>query len=291
MKTRIATIVSLCLAIQFAVHGQTLETSSARYNDTNYALYLDSQAYSVTPLDTSVFSVTYDLAIMVDTLKRETFNSMYILLVGSHVNKFLPFAKFTYDRYTRKSPYNFGGDMIHNQHHVFYYEAIYQDRRTGMTTITERLCEDDFITTEDTPVQEWTITSHRKDIGEYECNLAECDFRGRHYYAWYAEDIPMPYGPWKLGGLPGLIVSAYDSDHQYEYSMVSIEQSLWPIFRTDYNYIEADRRRLNRQVNEILHKPLVYMDKHFHLTTRRVDPGSLFKERDLVYQYDAIEKD
>ena len=54
--------------------------------------------------------------------------------------------------------------------------------------------------------------------------LATSDFRGRHWTAWFATDIPVSDGPWKLGGLPGLILEAYDKGHQYTFTAVRLER-------------------------------------------------------------------
>lgn len=54
--------------------------------------------------------------------------------------------------------------------------------------------------------------------------LATADFRGRHWTAWFATDIPVSDGPWKLGGLPGLILEAYDKGHQYTFTAVGLER-------------------------------------------------------------------
>jgi GLPGLI family protein len=51
-----------------------------------------------------------------------------------------------------------------------------------------------------------------KVINGYLCNKAMGYFRGRLYTAWYTTDIVGGYGPWKLYGLPGLIMEAYDID-------------------------------------------------------------------------------
>ncbi len=58
----------------------------------------------------------------------------------------------------------------------------------------------------------WHITPNRKKIDSLDCYLATCFFRGRQYSAWYAPAIPIPEGPWKSGGLPGLIIEFYDEN-------------------------------------------------------------------------------
>ena len=58
----------------------------------------------------------------------------------------------------------------------------------------------------------WKITKETKKIGKFNCKKATTNFRGRKYIAWYTIDIPVSYGPWKLQGLPGLILEAYDTD-------------------------------------------------------------------------------
>lgn len=59
------------------------------------------------------------------------------------------------------------------------------------------------------PTIDWTICedSTRLIMG-FNCHLATTTFRGREWKAWYTEDIPIMRGPWKLGGLPGLILCA-----------------------------------------------------------------------------------
>ena len=56
----------------------------------------------------------------------------------------------------------------------------------------------------------WKITRQRKKIGKFNCILGQTNFRGRKYFAWYTPDIPVYSGPWKLNGLPGMILEAYD---------------------------------------------------------------------------------
>jgi GLPGLI family protein len=67
--------------------------------------------------------------------------------------------------------------------------------------------------------QPWTLHMERKKIGELECLKATTRFRGRSYIAWYCPSIPVTNGPWKLGGLPGLIIEAYEQNRDLYFKL------------------------------------------------------------------------
>jgi len=71
----------------------------------------------------------------------------------------------------------------------------------------------------------WEIEDETKIILGYECNKAEAEYRGRRWIAWFAPDIPIQEGPWKLCGLPGLILEAYDSDRDYVFEGCGLMQN------------------------------------------------------------------
>ena len=96
---------------------------------------------------------------------------------------------------------------------------------------------------EELKTPEWAITDSVKNIIGYECFKATTDFKGRQWTAWFAPEIPVSDGPWKLHGLPGLILEAYDKSHDYEFEAKGIRSSgLGLVGYMEYNnYSEVSR--------------------------------------------------
>lgn len=74
-----------------------------------------------------------------------------------------------------------------------------------------------FYTEEAIPPIDWKITQDTTRFAGLRCQKATALFKGREWIAWFAPSIPFPCGPWKLNGLPGLIVEAYDSKKEVQF--------------------------------------------------------------------------
>ncbi len=70
----------------------------------------------------------------------------------------------------------------------------------------------------------WTTHHQQRTIGGIPCLKAVTQFKGRGYTAWYAPSITSADGPWKLGGLPGLILEAYDDAEQWHMRLTSMNE-------------------------------------------------------------------
>ena len=69
----------------------------------------------------------------------------------------------------------------------------------------------------------WELLNETKNINSFKCQKARGNFRGRTYTVWFTDDIPVSLGPWKLNGLPGLILEATDSLNQFQYFAEKID--------------------------------------------------------------------
>jgi GLPGLI family protein len=69
----------------------------------------------------------------------------------------------------------------------------------------------------------WELLNETKKIISFNCQKARGNFRGRTYTVWFTNDIPVCLGPWKLNGLPGLILEATDSLNQFQFFAEKIE--------------------------------------------------------------------
>ena len=74
------------------------------------------------------------------------------------------------------------------------------------------------------PNIEWITTDSTVNILGYECFMATADFHGRKWTAWFAPEIPVSDGPWKLCGLPGIILRAECDGGQYSFIADGIQQ-------------------------------------------------------------------
>jgi len=104
------------------------------------------------------------------------------------------------------------------------YNKFYKLNRTDNTiNYVEPVVKDHYVYITDKVHQNWKLTNEKKIINDIECFKATTRFRGTDWEVWYAPSIPYPYGPWKLHGLPGLIVQANDFNKRTNYSASKIE--------------------------------------------------------------------
>ena len=97
-----------------------------------------------------------------------------------------------------------------------------------------------YLTQEKIPKINWSIKNEFKALNNIQCQKAEGYFRGRTYIVWFTKDIPVSFGPWKLQGLPGLILEARDEKMEIFFKAKRIK--LGSSFMIDFPNIENSIR-------------------------------------------------
>ena len=97
--------------------------------------------------------------------------------------------------------------------------------------------------TENITLPEWKYnTDETATIMGYHCHVATCDYGGREWKVYYTNDIPLPYGPWKLNGVKALVLKAEDADRNFIFEAEGLTQNPQPIIRYDWN-----RKKMNKE--------------------------------------------
>lgn len=112
----------------------------------------------------------------------------------------------------------------------------------GKTTIIEYVSFDFYSSEEERALPQWTIMSDSvRQVMGYTCQMARTELHGRRWTAWFAPSVKLPYGPWLLRGLPGLVVWAYDDDKEFDMLLLGKTNRKSIIGIEDRVYIRAPR--------------------------------------------------
>lgn len=113
----------------------------------------------------------------------------------------------------------------------------------------------------------WEITNEEKMIGEYKVKKAttdsfEIEKDNKWYYgkaiAWFTTDIPIPTGPARYYGLPGLILELeYENEKELNYKFKSLEH----LSPSEFQFTE-----LNKD-NEVEKEDVIYF---FHKNPKKI---------------------
>lgn len=92
---------------------------------------------------------------------------------------------------------------------------------------------------------DWTLTDDTLTISGLLCHRATGKLYGKQWKAWYTEEIPSSAGPWKLRGLPGLIVKAEDSEGIHVFTLYETKNEVRDINMIGHpEYLRLSRKKL-----------------------------------------------
>ena len=149
---------------------------------------------------------------------------------------------FPYDEYSRQKK---GGSRIADGYLAaqMHMATVFVNHPEGKITSQEMLYPYRYMTDEPLEKQDWTLTNAQDSICGYASQSATTKYHGLTWNVYYTEDVPASIGPWKLGGLPGLITKATDAKGIHTFTLYGFHQEDTPIIFTKYvTWIVPDGR-------------------------------------------------
>ncbi len=114
------------------------------------------------------------------------------------------------------------------------------------------------------PALQWKIEGKDSVIAGYHCQAATTSLRGRRWRAWFTLDIPVSDGPWKLCGLPGLILRATDEQGYFDFDCTGIASiEIPPIELAKNNYVSCMPEEAFKMEQEHRENPLAFLNRQF----------------------------
>lgn len=178
-------------------------------------------------IDSAKIKVTYNRTMVLDTLypNDKYKNDILTLIAGNKGSAF-------YSEENRKD-----SEMSMNTDYVLKVfqdqnllkrvsrlenEKIFRDYKNNTTIVHQRYDMTNWELKEDIANPKWEVKDSIITILGYNCIMATSNFRGRKWVAFFSPEILVPEGPWKLIGLPGIILKAYDEKNHYCYEAIEI---------------------------------------------------------------------
>jgi len=104
---------------------------------------------------------------------------------------------------------------------INYRNIVIQEGNDNKLLETRSIQGANYLVTDKFPTLQWNTDYTDTDtLGNYICHKATASYRGTTLVAYYTDDIPVSAGPYKFGGLPGLIVMLYNESANPNYWML-----------------------------------------------------------------------
>ena len=175
-------------------------------------------------IDTAQFVAVYDYECRTQDAEGTpvTDRMQLAVQVGRTVTKSMPLSA-----YQRTDEITSADAAMEFQEAMLHMPTVWTGYPEGQTTVREFIFPHDYEGYESTPDIVWTLTDDTLTVGGYLCQQATATHRGVAWTVCYTEEIPSSAGPWRLRGLPGLIIKAESEAHTFRFA--ELWQELMPI--------------------------------------------------------------
>ena len=195
-------------------------------------------------IDTSSLMAVYDYECLTQDAegKAVTDRMKLCVLVGSRCTRSFPYRKYLKERQwasgdnsDMRSREGSCGQLEFQEGYDFFSDEdfpllksesychvpdVWTNYPDGKTTVRDAIPPTIYETCEERRPIDWTLRN----------GTATCQLHGRKWTVRYDDAIPTTAGPWKLCGLPGLIVEAVSEDSVHRFKLIDVQHVAAPIY-------------------------------------------------------------
>jgi GLPGLI family protein len=178
------------------------------------------------------------------------------VVVGSHVAKCMEYNRTMLEDFGewQNRSYQYGEWDARK----YNLPVLFIGHPKGELSSFDKVVPNRYFYTEPLPDFVWELADDTLTVSGYLCQKAVGKYAGRTWTVWYSEDVPTSFGPWKLRGLPGMILKAEDADGIFSFVCVGLMQRTAPIkYFSKGGYTTLKRNKF------ISHRNKLYCNKQY----------------------------
>lgn len=168
-----------------------------------------------------------------------------ILQFSPSLAKFTDMSSFLTDSVASQSGINVNMTDLNEKYgrgEFFFTGEVYQNSPEGKTTYIDVITPNTVKYEEDFAPFGWSLEEDTLTVCGYPCMKATCEYGGRQWTAWFTEEIPASFGPWKFSGLPGLILKVADSEGVHTFTATAFRKASDEIVRVQNSEVQSTSR-------------------------------------------------
>lgn len=225
-------IILFCMVIAMPMYAQDADLSEIYAQMEAIKLHQDS-------IDSSTLMAVYDYRCMTQDAEGETVvDAMKLCLqVGTHCTRSFPYRKFERDLESKNRVYMDGYAFMEDEEpntltmeSYCFMPEVWRNYPEGKMTVRDAIPPFIYEAQEAIEPIKWKLSEDTLTVCGYLCKKATCALHGRKWTVHYSEEIPTSAGPWKLYGLPGLIIEAECEGGIHHFTLTDIQRTASTIY-------------------------------------------------------------
>lgn len=263
-------------------------------------VFTDVDTNPGSPCDEGRIKVAYTMSFVKDTTQTDVhpLEESMMLEIGKRISLFYSYTDFVMDSVFNADRRNGVSQAIMNEHLQQFGSGniswkLYKNYLgKGSTTLLDKMGMARYRCEEKGQLPHWTLESDTLSIIGFTCRKATSYYKGRSWTAWYSPDIPIGEGPWKLCGLPGLILKAEDNQHYFRFEANGIKKmdaSHSILYKGD-KYESISRKDLDKLYKRYYADPVGFITSNPNITVNFTDENGNKMANPKAVPYNPLER-